>query len=121
MVKTQIALSEKNGKEAFEQEIQDAEPLSTYLFKNLTSQVQVGSNEGKAALEALAKPLIEKIPDDHLQAQLFKMLGEKTGHFLEHQVSSKRAAKQNHSAPQKNSQNPPNAGSHSFACTKSEL
>ncbi|NOI66070.1 DNA primase [Vibrio sp. 99-8-1] len=96
----------KNGKEAFEQEIQDAEPLSTYLFKNLTSQVQVGSNEGKAALEALAKPLIEKIPDDHLQAQLFKMLGEKTGHFLEHQASSKRAAKQNHSAPQKIAKTP---------------
>ncbi|WCE29321.1 DNA primase [Vibrio sp. SCSIO 43137] len=96
----------KHGKEAFEQQVRDAKPLSEYLFSNLTEQVQVGSNEGKAALEALADPLIRKIPDGHLQAQLFKMLGQRTGNFLEHKVSAKRAVKQNASAPKKIAKTP---------------
>jgi len=96
----------KHGKEAFEQQVRDAKPLSEYLFSNLTEQVQVGSNEGKAALEALADPLIRKIPDEHLQAQLFKMLGQRTGNFLEHKVSAKRAVKQNASAPKKIAKTP---------------
>ena len=49
-----------HGKEAFEEKVTNATPLSEYLFKNLTDQVQVGSDEGKAALSALAVPLIEK-------------------------------------------------------------
>lgn len=96
----------KHGKEAFEQQVRDAKPLSEYLFSNLTEQVQVGSNEGKAALEALADPLIRKIPDEHLQAQLFKMLGQRTGNFLEHKVSGKRAVKQSASAPKKIAKTP---------------
>ncbi|NNN69686.1 DNA primase [Vibrio sp. 3-2(1)] len=68
-----------HGKAAFEQLVQDAEPLSKYLFTNLLSQVDVGNNEGKAALEALTLPLINKVPDTSLQAQLLKILGQKTG------------------------------------------
>lgn len=96
----------KHGKQAFEQEMANATPLSEYLFNNLTDQVQVGSNEGKAALEALAKPLIEKIPDEHLQAQLFKMLGQKTGHFLEHRVTAPKNVKNETGAPQKIAKTP---------------
>ncbi|MGF1844037.1 DNA primase [Vibrio clamense] len=77
------------GKEAFEKEVQNATPLSEYLFTNLTSQVKVGSNEGKAALAALATPLIEKVPDNFLQAQLFKILGERTGVFMENKSHKK--------------------------------
>ncbi len=69
----------KNGKEAFEQLVQDAEPLSKYLFSNLLQQVDVGNNEGKAALEALALPLINKVPDESMQNQLLKILGQTTG------------------------------------------
>jgi DNA primase len=39
----------------------------------------VGNYEGKAALEALALPLIFKIPDESLQSQLLKLLEQKTG------------------------------------------
>ncbi|OEE79841.1 DNA primase [Vibrio genomosp. F6] len=77
------------GKEAFEKEVQNAMPLSEYLFTNLTSQVKVGNNEGKAALAALATPLIEKVPDNFLQAQLFKILGERTGVFMENKSHKK--------------------------------
>ncbi len=67
------------GQEAFEQQIAQAEPLSTYLFNHLLQQVDVGNNEGKAALEALALPLIYKIPDQSMQSQLLKLLEQKTG------------------------------------------
>lgn len=96
----------KNGKEAFEQEVENATPLSEYLFKNLTDQVKVGSDEGKAALSSLAVPLIEKIPDEHLQAQLLKILGQKTGVFLEHQVNFKKSVKTDVKAPQKIAKTP---------------
>ncbi|MGX9419194.1 DNA primase [Vibrio sp. WJH972] len=67
------------GQEAFEQQVQEAQPLSVYLFNHLLQQVDVGNNEGKAALEALALPLIFKIPDEYLQSQLLKLLEQKTG------------------------------------------
>ncbi|MCE7627044.1 DNA primase, partial [Vibrio fluvialis] len=69
----------KFGKNAFEEQMNQAEPLSKYLFSNLLSQVNVGNNEGKAALEAMALPLINKIPDESLQDQLLKILEQKTG------------------------------------------
>ncbi|RQW62905.1 DNA primase [Vibrio viridaestus] len=69
----------KYGKEAFEQQVQNAQPLSKYLFSHLLSQVDVGNPEGKAALEALALPLIYKIPDESLQDQLLQVLEQKTG------------------------------------------
>jgi DNA primase len=67
------------GQEAFELQVAQAEPLSTYLFNHLLQQVDVGNNEGKAALEALALPLIYKIPDQSMQSQLLKLLEQKTG------------------------------------------
>ncbi|SJL84998.1 DNA primase [Vibrio palustris] len=83
------------GKDAFEQEVQQAEPLSKYLFTNLLSQVDVGNNEGKAALEALALPLIQKVPDEYLQDQLLRILEQKTGFY------KKPVVKQNNTqAPQ---------------------
>ncbi|ELL0572186.1 DNA primase [Vibrio fluvialis] len=69
----------KFGKDAFEEQMNQAEPLSKYLFSNLLSQVNVGNNEGKAALETMALPLINKIPDESLQDQLLKILEQKTG------------------------------------------
>ena len=96
----------KHGKEAFEEQVKNAIPLSEYLFSNLTSQVQVGSDEGKAALSALAVPLIEKIPDEYLQAQLKKILGQKTGIFLEHQTQVKKIAATAVKAPQKIAKTP---------------
>lgn len=85
----------QHGKEAFEREVHNAEPLSKYLFTNLLSQVDVGNNEGKAALEALALPLIQKVPDEYLQEQLLRILEQKTGFY------KKPVVKQNNNqAPQ---------------------
>ncbi|KOO13575.1 DNA primase [Vibrio xuii] len=71
----------KHGKEAFEQQIEQATPLSSYLFDNLIEihQLNLGSNEGKSALRAHASALIDKIPDPYFQELLEKLLDERTG------------------------------------------
>jgi len=71
----------KHGKGAFEQEVEQATPLSSYLFDNLIElhQLNLGSNEGKSALRAHASALIDKIPDPYFQELLEKLLDERTG------------------------------------------
>lgn len=86
------------GKENFEQQVKNATPLSEYLFNNLAQQVSLGNNEGKAALAALATPLITKIPDEYLQAQLLKILGERTGFFTQPKIINSASAAQPHKA-----------------------
>ncbi|EGQ8177156.1 TPA: DNA primase [Vibrio parahaemolyticus] len=71
----------KYGKAAFEQQIELATPLSSYLFDNLIElhQINLGNNEGKSALRAYASALIDKIPDPYFQELLEKLLDERTG------------------------------------------
>ncbi|HCG8622184.1 TPA: DNA primase [Vibrio parahaemolyticus] len=71
----------KYGKTAFEQQIEQATPLSSYLFDNLIElhQINLGNNEGKSALRAYASALIDKIPDPYFQELLEKLLDERTG------------------------------------------
>ncbi|KLN64114.1 DNA primase [Vibrio sp. VPAP30] len=71
----------KFGKEAFEQQIEHATPLSSYLFDNLIEihNLNLGSHEGKSALRAHASALIDKIPDPYFQELLEKLLDERTG------------------------------------------
>jgi DNA primase len=85
----------KHGKEAFEQQILEAQPLSKYLFTQLLSQVDVGNDEGKAALEAKALPLINKVPDEAMQDQLLKLLAQKTGIYKKPKLTQ-----QSNKAPQ---------------------
>lgn len=71
----------QNGREAFELQIKNAIPLSSYLFDNLIElqQINLGSQEGKSALRAQASQLINKIPDPYFQETLEKLLDERTG------------------------------------------
>ncbi|MDE1266047.1 DNA primase [Vibrio aestuarianus] len=71
----------KHGKAAFEQQIEQATPLSSYLFDNLIEihKLNLGNNEGKSALRAHASALINKIPDPYFQELLEKLLDERTG------------------------------------------
>ncbi|MGD8232344.1 DNA primase [Vibrio sp. TRT 1302] len=70
-----------HGKEALKQKIEQATPLSSYLFDNLIEihQLNLGSHEGKSALRAHASALIDKIPDPYFQELLEKLLDERTG------------------------------------------
>lgn len=67
------------GKQAFEDYLQNALPLSDFLFQQLVSQVDLSSKEGKSKLAALAMPLISRIPGKMLQLYLRDILAKKLG------------------------------------------
>ncbi|WP_088329827.1 DNA primase [Lacimicrobium sp. SS2-24] len=75
----------QHGKEAFEQQLDEAVPLSKFFFDNLLSRHHVNSTEGKAALKAEAMPLIEKIAGEHQRAMLEQELSRFTGELTQHQ------------------------------------
>lgn len=72
-------LVRKIGKEAFEQRIEQAQPLSTFLFETLIPQVDLSSPDGRAKLSTLALPLIGQVPGDTLRLYLRQQLGNKLG------------------------------------------
>ena len=51
----------EHGTEAFEQLLQDALPLSGYLLRELSAQVDLKTQEGRSALLERAKPLLTSI------------------------------------------------------------
>ncbi|MGG5573902.1 DNA primase [Vibrio diazotrophicus] len=89
----------KNGKEAFEEMVLNAEPLSSYLFNNLieTNNINLGNVEGKSVLRTLSSELIDKIPDAGFQQELDEKLDKLTG-FMGHR--KKRQSKTQNSRPQ---------------------
>ncbi|CAH0532471.1 DNA primase [Vibrio stylophorae] len=93
----------QHGKDAFERQVQQAMPLSDFLFQSLLKQVDVSSREGQAKLTTLAVPLIEKIPGQTLQLYLRDTLGKKLGINESYQVdrlfSKRPQAKQQQALP----------------------
>jgi DNA primase len=67
------------GREAFEQRIERAQPLSELLFEHLAGQVDMISPDGRARLVTLAKPLIVQVPAgiyrDMLEQRLAALAG----------------------------------------------
>ncbi len=72
-------LVRKEGKQAFEQRMEQAVPLSDFLFDNLLPQVDLSTRDGKARLSTLALPLISQIPGETLRIYLRQVLGNKLG------------------------------------------
>lgn len=79
-------LVRKEGKEAFEARMEQAQPLSMFLFNNLLPQVDLSSPDGSTKLAALALPLINQVPGDAHRIQLRQMLGLKLGIFDDAQL-----------------------------------
>ena len=57
------SLIQKEGKQAFELLIEQALPLSDFLFQHLLTQVDMSNRDNKAKLAQLAIPLISKMPE----------------------------------------------------------
>ncbi|QSI92179.1 DNA primase [Erwinia amylovora] len=72
-------LVRKEGKEAFEARMEQAMPLSTFLFDTLMPQVDLRSPDGRAQLSTLALPLISQVPGETLRIYLRQELGNKLG------------------------------------------
>ncbi|MDN5449288.1 MAG: DNA primase [Enterobacterales bacterium] len=72
-------LVRKEGTAAFEQRIEQAQPLSAFLFDTLMPQVDLSTPDGRTKLSALALPLIGQIPGETLRLYLRQFLGQKLG------------------------------------------
>ena len=72
-------LVRKEGKDSFEQRMEQAQPLSTFLFETLMPQVDLSSPDGRAKLSTLALPLITQVPGETLRLYLRQQLGSKLG------------------------------------------
>ncbi|WP_380180066.1 DNA primase [Kalamiella sp. sgz302252] len=72
-------LVRKEGKEAFEARMEQAMPLSAFLFDTLLPQVDLRSPDGRAQLSTLALPLISQVPGETLRIYLRQELGNKLG------------------------------------------
>ncbi len=76
----------QEGKEAFEQRIAQAKPLSDFLFEHLLKQVDMSSPDSKSKLAQLALPLIGKLPDGIFR----QMMEEKLAKLLAVDLSGVR-------------------------------
>ncbi len=69
----------KHGKDAFLTKMDQAQPLSDFLFGKLSEQVDMSTLDGRARLVTLAKPYIEKLPKgvfrDMMNQQLARLSG----------------------------------------------
>lgn len=72
-------LVQKEGKEAFKAQIEQAMPLSTFLFNSLIPQVNLSTPDRHTHLSTLALPLISQVPDKTLQIYLHQKLDNKLG------------------------------------------
>jgi DNA primase len=84
----------KEGKEAFEQRIKDATPLSEFLFDHLKAESDISTNEGKALLASSANKLIQKMHNSLFKDLLIEELASLVGLSQQHLESKITDAEQ---------------------------
>ncbi|MTD37992.1 DNA primase [Erwinia sp. CPCC 100877] len=72
-------LVRKEGKAAFEARMEEAMPLSAFLFNTLIPQVDLSTPDGRTRLSTLALPLIAQVPGETLRIYLRQELGNMLG------------------------------------------
>lgn len=78
------SLIRQEGQDAFRARmLQQAQPLTEYLFRHLAEEAPPDSLEGKAHLATLALPLIDQVPGSLLRRLLRQSLQERTGMDLD--------------------------------------
>ncbi|GGC84651.1 DNA primase [Undibacterium terreum] len=66
------------GTEAFEQQVQDAMPLSQFFLKEVAADNDLGTAEGRAKAQFDAKPLLQQMPPSGLRLQMVRSLANMT-------------------------------------------
>jgi DNA primase len=67
------------GTEKFKTQIENATPLSEFLFEELTEGIDIETGEGKAKLSKLSAPKINRIPQGVFKQLMLEQLSRKTG------------------------------------------
>ena len=73
----------KHGKEIFEQQIENAHPLSKFFFNHFTSEINLGSLDGRARLVEQCQPFIESIPQGVFRDMMTSRLETLAQHRLQ--------------------------------------
>jgi DNA primase len=76
-----------HGQEAFEALLDNAKPLSKFLFENLMANVDVNHLEGKAALISSFQPYLAKLPESTLKDAILNELANNFGTGTEKQLA----------------------------------
>ncbi|WP_405128734.1 DNA primase [Pseudoalteromonas sp. PB2-1] len=95
------SLVQKEGKDAFEARLNDADDFSKVLFNKLSQEVDLTQDAGKAKLLSDALPLIEKIPSDFYQENILEHLGRLIGRTREQLNNRVKSPKQQHAIERK--------------------
>ncbi|MBV8633876.1 MAG: DNA primase, partial [Burkholderiaceae bacterium] len=66
------------GAEAFEQQVNDAMPLSQFLLREVTAEQDMSTPEGRARAQFDAKPLLQAMPPSSLRLQIVRSLAQAT-------------------------------------------
>jgi DNA primase len=82
------SLVRKIGAQAFSDQLNNAQPLSEFLFAKLEAQVDTQSIDGLARLAELAKPLISQLPSSTFRSMLEQKLEQKMGLKVELQQNT---------------------------------
>ncbi|MDH5435751.1 MAG: toprim domain-containing protein, partial [Gammaproteobacteria bacterium] len=72
------SLVRAQGKEVLETLIKEAIPLSTFFYQNLSQQADISTEEGRARLVELARPLLAKLPQGVFKELMMTRLAEIT-------------------------------------------
>ncbi|GGY36336.1 DNA primase [Bacterioplanes sanyensis] len=73
------SLVRREGKNAFEQRLNESDHLPEFLFKHLKQQVDFDTLDGKARFDQLAAPLIARLPQGALRDLMKQQLQNETG------------------------------------------
>jgi DNA primase len=73
------SLVRKEGREGLEQRLNQALPLSEFLFQQLTAQVNMQTIDGRAHLAELVKPLLERLPNGLFRRMMYQHLEKLVG------------------------------------------
>ncbi len=73
------SLVRKEGREGLEQRLDQALPLSEFLFQQLTAQVKMETIDGRAHLAELAKPHLDRLPSGLFRRMMYQHLEQLVG------------------------------------------
>ncbi len=86
------SLVRKQGKEAFETLLDNAQALSDYLFDHFVVQVDLESIDGRAKLVQLALPLLQSLPEGVFKNMMMERLETLARHRLNQQRRGQSAS-----------------------------
>jgi len=95
------SLVQKEGKDAFETRLSEADDFTKVLFNKLSQEIDLTQDAGKAKLLSDALPLIEKIPSDFYQENILEHLGRLIGRTREQLNNRVKSPKQQHAIERK--------------------